>query len=444
MGKRNYAYSDVSSRKTEALAIEDLLVLDGEGDDDHFSAVHRRYFEKEKIACPACGSTKTRCSKLVKRKFKDIIESGEAFRIVDLHFYQRYFRCDNCGVSVFPEPISFGEKSVHYTNRLADKLARGTFRYSYKKVCEKYGVPASTASVGAIMRRQIQQSESKLYPIKTPDMICTVEVPFYGEVYPVILASYADNTYCVDILRDNSEGAYSHFFKTLDIAKVNVVCIEPNDSLQAAVASCIPKASMVLADECIARLAREAMVEVIRIEGKRLSLKHKKDRLTLHAKHLPDDFTKKQILNVLEGRPLLKSAYTSYQQLFDLLEDDWNYEMLSEWACSLSPELDAFDELRDVIEVYETEINRFLSLERQLPEFYPSDVKAVFDAIGGMPHCIFDVLRARSLLTTEPHNIRENGKILRLGIPVSHMKQKLNEISDNIKEEREYGLEREN
>ena len=72
MGKKRYKEKDVSKPMTDNLGIADLLVLKS-STDSHYYAVHRRYFTDDKLPCPACGSTKTRCSKVVKRTFKDIL-----------------------------------------------------------------------------------------------------------------------------------------------------------------------------------------------------------------------------------------------------------------------------------------------------------------------------------------------------------------------------------
>lgn len=441
MGKKNHVQSNVSTPKTDILGIDELLVLGNEGDDKNFYAVHRRYFTDEKLICPACGSTRTRRSKVVERTFKDIIGDMPDFRIINLHFRQSYLRCDSCGSSVFPEPISFGEKSVRYTNRLADKLAEGTLSHSYKKVCEKYGVPASTASVGAIMRRQIACRESRLRQLKAPSTLCVVEVPFYGDLYPVILATWNGRTYCLEILRDTSEHTYMQMFGRLDQTEIRSVFIDPNDSISSAVATAFPSAVPMVTDECIRRYARTAMVAAIDMKGKRLPLKEKKDRLLLHAKHLSDEELIGKITMALATRPELKSVYERYQHLLDLLEVDWTYEDLTKWAEDIPAGMSEFADLRDVIDIYETEIRSFATVFRHTPEEYNSSVKAVYDAIEAMPHCIFDVFRARCLLTREHDDVPENGKILRLGIPVDRMKIKMNEISDNIKERRDYGLQ---
>ena len=173
MGKKRYKEKDVSKPMTKDLGIADLLVLKT-STDSHYYTVHERYFSDDKLVCPACGSTKTRCSKVVKRTFKDILwddtpaEEGEeqGFRVFDLTFYQTYLRCDGCNNSVFPEPIEFGDKGCRYTNRLADALADGTFRFSYKKVCDYFGV----------LHRPLQSVQSCVGEFSTENRYCSPSV----------------------------------------------------------------------------------------------------------------------------------------------------------------------------------------------------------------------------------------------------------------------------
>lgn len=441
MGKKKYVQAEVSSLKTEELGIPDLLVLDGEGDDDNFYAVHHRYFKDKKSVCPACGSTKTRCSKVLKRKFKDIFwQDDDTYRVFNLFFYQRYLRCDGCKDSVFPEDIDFAEKGCRYTNRLSDALADGTFLHSYKKVCNYFGVPASTASVGVIMRRRIQYRESLLAPIKTPSVLCIIEAPFYGNIYPVVLALWDDEVYCIDILEDTTEAAYAKLFKTLDVDRVETVFIDPDESLHSAVDNYFPTASVVVTDECIFRYANNAMLDIIHADGKRFPVKYKENRLTLHKKHLPDDYTRKQINEGLMSRPRLKTAYECYQQLLELKETEWSYEELVSWVDGISNELSEFEDLSDVIDIYETEVKTFLDTHIKPPEVYSTSVQAICEAIRTMPHCIFDVLRARVMLTIEHDTIEEDDEIMRLGIRVDRLTKNMNDIALNIKEEREYGI----
>ena len=64
MGKKRYKKADVSKSMTDDLGIADLLALKT-STDSHYCAIHERYFSDDKLVCPACGSTKTRCSKVI-------------------------------------------------------------------------------------------------------------------------------------------------------------------------------------------------------------------------------------------------------------------------------------------------------------------------------------------------------------------------------------------
>ena len=360
--------------------------------------------------------------------------------MVDLTFYQRYLRCNGCNNSVFPEPIEFGDKGCRYTNRLSDALADGTFRFSYKKVCAYFGVPASTASIGPIMRRRIQYRESLLLPVSAPKKLGVMEVFFFREAHPAVFALRDEGVYCIDILEDSSEETVLTFLRTLDAAQVDTVYTDPVDSIRSAVATAFPGANLVVSDECILRYARDAMLEIIHEDGKRFPVKFKDAVLTIPNKHLQSDYNRRQVKDGMESRPRLKSAYEKHQALMELMAGDWTYEALSQWAHSLPDDLPEFETLIDVIDLFEQEINDFIETGEKPPDFYPTALQAVCEAFKGMPHCIFDVLKARCFLTISHDTIEENGKKYRLGVHTTRLTQNMNEISNNIKEARDYGL----
>ena len=449
MGKKLYRHSDVSESKTRILGIDKLLVLK-QSDSHSFHAVHERYFSDKKIPCPACGSQKTRCSKIEKRTFKDILwespavegEKEPPFKIIDLIFHQRYMRCDTCGESVFPEPISFADKGCRYTVRLSDVLAKGTFRFSYKKVCEHYKVPASTASVGPIMRRQIQYREKQLAPLAPFESLGIIEVRFHSEKYAMIFTITSGDVYCIDIMRDLSEETLISYLRSFNIQNIGIVYIDPIDSIRNAVSVSIPNAKIVVTDECILRYARTAMYDASSIEGKKMFLNHRNRYLTMPRKHIESDYILKQLDEKLPNRPKLNSAYIHYQSLIELLDGDWEYKDLVDWSQSYSDEGRYFADLDDAIELFEPEIKNTNSGDKELPDTYQTAISAILSAFADMPHCTFDVLRGRCFMTVSHDSYEENKKNYRLGIHYSRLVENMNDITVNIKEAREYALER--
>ncbi|MCD7708664.1 MAG: transposase [Clostridiales bacterium] len=452
MGKKLYGRQAVSESRTEALGIAGLLALKNEDKDNapkHYEAVQECYFTGEKPVCPNCGSANTRCSKILKRKFKDILpnngdteqgsEKRTKSRVIDLTFYQRYFRCDDCGGIVFPEPITFGDKGCRYTNRLSDVLAEGTFRHSYKKVCEYYGVPASTSSVGPIMRRRISYKESLMQPLYTPRVLGIIEVNFYHDTYPVVFALYKNTVYCIDILADSYEDTVLAYLRNFDASKVSGVYIDPADGILSAVTSAFVEAEPVVTDECLLRYARNAMIKIIQSDGKRFPVPYKETALTMQEKY-QNEHDKNQIKDGMASRPRLRSAYDVHQKFMRLMSDNWTYEDLREWVSELPPDLTEFSALVETIENYEQEIRSFINMDIKPPKNFKSATNAICDAFHSMPHCIFDVLKARCFLTTPFDTIEENGKKYRLGIPIDRFTQSMSGIANSIKEDRFYGL----
>lgn len=444
MGKKLYAKQNASKIKTEWLGIPELVVLNDGSNDTCFEVVHRRYFDDEKLPCPACQSLKTRCSKIVDRTLKDLVWLGDDhkyFRIIDLLFHQRYLRCDDCGQSVFPETSEFVVKGSKFTNRLSDTLADGTFQYSYKKVCQHYGVPASTASVGEIMRRRIRYRESILPPFRTPRVISIVEVLFFGEHYPVVLGIWDNEVYCLDILQDSSEETCGAFFKTLDASRVETVFVDPVDSIFNAANQYFPMASIVVTDEALLRYARNAMLNIIHSDGKRFPVVHKDRRLTVLQKKLDDKTVIPRIRDGMKIRPRLKLAYDHHQKLMKLLETDWKADDLRHWVEQIPGEVTEFASVADIVEFFETQIALYLELPEKPSNTYQFAVQGICDAIKAMPHCIFDVMRGRCMFSIPHDTVEENGNLWRFGIRSARLAERVNTISTYIREEREYGYE---
>ena len=191
MGKKLYESYHISPEKTEKLALTELCVLAQEEHEFQYRAVTQQYFSKDKAVCPTCGGTKTRVSKIVTRKLKDILISDDGQRqVIDLVFDQRYHRCCDCKNRVFPEDVSFAEPGCRYSNRLSDLLAEGTLTNSYSKVCAHYGVPASKTSVGVIMRRIFRQRLGKLPPLKTPITLSIFMVSYINLFAAIVVAIF--------------------------------------------------------------------------------------------------------------------------------------------------------------------------------------------------------------------------------------------------------------
>lgn len=453
MGKRLFQAVYASQDRTDTLALSGLMVV-GEADnrdtiDYIYHAVHKSYFSKAKTVCPHCGKANTAETKIRSRKFKDILfsESGE-HKVIDLVFHQRYFRCADCG-RVFREGVNFAEENCRFTNRLSDLLAEGTLTRTYEKVCKEYGVPASKASVGIIMRRRLQTRMEQLPPLDTPDALTVFVAYYYSAAYPVILGIYGEDIKLIDVLSESSESAYSVFFAGLDRAKVKQIYIDPEEPLHNAASTFFPDAQLIVSEECVRRYTRDAFKDVIKKEGPLCTIHQRYHTLTKSEGYLLD-YEQRQVKKTLGRLHRLAAAYNAYQDLLHSMDAGWDIDRIIGWVDSLpdyladyageGEQLDAlheFDVIKSILQLYEPQVNAYLALKEKPPIAMASAVISILDSLEEMPFCIYDVLHARMLLNVEQDYIIKDGATYRVGVPVDRLTRKMRDISEQIKKKRE-------
>lgn len=450
MGKRLYESYNISPERTEQLGIQELAVLSQSDDELQYRAVSQKYFSKEKAICPTCGGRKTRVSKIVTRKLKDILPvPNETGSVIDLAFDQRYYKCCDCGNRVFPEEITFAEPGCRYSNRLSDLLAEGTLTHSYSKVCAHYGVPASKTSVGVIMRRIFRQRWGKLPPLKTPITLSVFMVEYFGYSYPVIMNVADDGVYFIDILEESSEAAYQTFFSQFEANEVQRIFADADEQLISASSSSFPQAKIVMTDECLLRYVKSAFSEIIDDEGKYCGVPHRINAFTSRKQYLASG-EKRRVQRALETRPRLRAAYNAYQDLLNRIEAPWTVNTILQWIDQLPeyladetpdgetlPELQEFDIVKTILEMYKPLFEGYLAMDNKPPANYASCISGISDAVENMPCCIYDVLRARMTLNSPYITETVNDRTYRIGIPVDALIQSMNEITYKIMEERD-------
>jgi hypothetical protein ELI_1149 len=123
------------------------------------------------------------------------------------------------------------------------------------------------------------------------------------------------------------------------------------------------------------------------------------------------------------------------------METKWSMEDLRTWADQIPTEVDEFLAVGDIIDIFGEQLSGFLTLGEKPPNNYQFAVQGICDAIKDMPHCIFDVMRGRCIFSITHDTMEENGELWRYGIKSSRLTEKINEISANIREERDYGYQ---
>ena len=465
MGKRLFQKMFVSLDRTEKLGLPDLQVVTELDEPDKqettYHTVCSTYFTKDKPCCPVCGSNRTTETKIIPRTFKDMLPNTDKnVKIIDLVHHQRYFRCLDCDKTVvFHENIDFAEEGCKFTNRLSDVIAEGTLTRSYERVCRDYGVPASKASVGIIMRRRMRMRVDMQPPIKAPDSICIFLAGFFSDTFPMVLGIYGRDVRLLDLLPSSSVMDYRLFFQQFDCKKVMHVFIDPDEQLHSAVLEIFPQAEIMVSEEYIRRCAREALKDVIKKEGNHCNIHRRYAKLTAMESHLTSG-EHRRVTAGMKKLPRIRAAYNAYQDVLRRMESGWSIPLLRQWLDSLPDyvsdetgdgekiqSLTEFSFLRDVLNLYERQIQTYLENANKPPSGMESAVTGILDALERMPYGIYDVLRARMLSDVEQELVEIDGKQYRTGVRVEKLTEKMNGIAEAIrdkKEREEYGYDTEN
>ena len=454
MGKRLFRQVYVSTERTAALALPQLQVVseldEADKKETTYHTVHSSYFTKGKPICPACGKQNTTETKIIPRTFKDLIPTdSNQVKVIDLVFHQRYFRCKDCGNLVFHENVDFAEEGCKFSNRLSDLIAEGTLTRTYERVCKEYGVPASKASVGIIMRRRMRLKVDLQPPLKTPATLTVFIAEFFSGFYPLVLGVYENEVRLLDILPASSVSDYRLFFQQFDRRAVKQIFIDPDEQLHSAVMDAFPNAEVMVSEEYVRRCVRMALKDIIKKEGNHCNIHRRYDKLTAPAAHLTEG-EKGRISRGLEKLPRIRAAYNAYQDLLRRMESGWKIPLLKEWIESLPDYIEdeieegqkiqpitEFSLLDDVLNLYEDQIQRYLDNEKKPPFAVESAVTGLLDALDYMPYCIYDVLRARMLSNVEQELIEIDGMQFRTGVRIDKLTEQMNEIAGEIRAKKE-------
>ena len=463
LGKRLFQKVFVSPDRTQALGLSQLQVVseldEADKKETTYHTVHSSYFTKDKPVCPVCGKQNTTETKIIPRSFKDLLPSDDGkVQVIDLVFHQRYFRCKDCESIVFHENIDFAEEGCKFSNRLSDLIAEGTLTRTYERVCKEYGVPASKASVGIIMRRRMRLKADLQPPLKTPDALTIFIAEFFSGFYPLVLGIYGNEVRLLDILPASNVSDYRLFFQQFERSAVKQVFIDPDEQLHSAVVDAFPNAGVMVSEEYVRRCVRTALKDVIKKEGNHCSIYRRYAKLTAPAAHLTEG-EKGRISRGLEKLPRIRAAYNAYQDLLRRMESGWKIPLLQEWLESLPDYIEdeiqegqkiqpltEFSLLKDVLNLYEDQVQHYLDNEKKPPSAVESAVTGLLDALDYMPYCIYDVLHARMLTNVEQELIEIDDKKYRMGVRVDKLTEAMNDIAQKIrdkKEREEYGYDTE-
>ncbi len=156
---------EIDEQRTKELDIPELIVVSGEGDENHFFC--RLVPEIELPKCPRCGNLSGRNQGKMHRNFLDAFrrDNDAAVITISLEFSKRKCEAPGCGCVYYPE-FSFASPYSRTTRRLENAIVRMVLRggCSYAEIAEELHGKLSRQAVGNVFYRRVRELNADTSP----------------------------------------------------------------------------------------------------------------------------------------------------------------------------------------------------------------------------------------------------------------------------------------
>ncbi len=327
----------VDSGRTEQLAMDELFVVKGKGDTDHYVAWLYNYDEFPK-ECPACGGNRMMVHDRFPRTYMDyIIEEGVP-RIIHLDYQFYKYRCLNheCG-RIFPAEITFATVNDNVTHRLEDKIAELVIAgQSYEDICLFFRNQISRQGIGQIFNRWVNKRNESRKTKELPEIIGAITGSTDKAEYTMIFCCHEENNTQVirilDILLGIDSDCIIASLRRFGSSSTRFILTDCNPTVYAAAKEALPKSIHIIPAELWFKLVRNDYVDYIHPSLRWLPYKRKLE-LMIDPRAKDEENTDPQLKRMFEARPGLETTYNDYQNLMEKImnrEIRWTIDELDE------------------------------------------------------------------------------------------------------------------
>ena len=149
---------EIDERRTSELNLPELLVVSGEGDENHFFCI--LVPAKAFPACPDCGNPIVRNQGNMHREYLDVIWRRDDAALITIALEYRKNKCTatGCGRVYYPE-FSFAGPYARTTRRLENAVVRMVLRggLSYAEIANELEGRLSRQVIGQLFNRRVTE-----------------------------------------------------------------------------------------------------------------------------------------------------------------------------------------------------------------------------------------------------------------------------------------------
>lgn len=396
--------------RTELLAIDELLVLKGKGNDEVYYA---RSIDDHPDCCPRCGGTALKVQNSFSREYRDYIMVGNTPKIITLIYCFYKFHCLNPECRhIFAPEISFASIDSNVTYRLEKKIVDMVIGgRSYGDISLSFRKRLSRQGVGQIFNRWVHEKDDLRRIKECPRVIGIFTGHTCHDEYALIL-SCDESIRVLDAMYGVDTEKVKLSIRRLSGPQTEYVLTDCNPTVYEAVKEELPSATHIIPAEMWLRIVRETFIEMGRNILKWVSVYGKND-LILEPRNPNKEVMDWNLKQIFSSRPGIVGPYNDYHNLYDRIRDRefrWNINELDEWPESIDAE---FRENLEVAFITYKEYRNEIAAHQNHWEIVPDNLLSVtdhFDEFIGSRHIFSDeALKAVMLHSTEPDPINWQG-----------------------------------
>ena len=363
----------MDSARTDLLAIEELYVVKGKGDENNYVA-----WLNDEIpdCCPVCMGKKFRNHNLFSHTYTDYIKDENGIRIITVRYEFYKYRCLNpdCG-RIFSKEIPFATGRDNVTSRLeqliADSVIQGS---SYDEISNGFSGKLSRQAVGQIFNRWVHERDDRRALVELPEIIGVITGQLEDNKY-VLIISCDDGIRILDIMLGVDSSRIVASLRRFGSNVSKCILSDCDPTVYAAVKEALPGALHIIPAEMWLKLVREDFSllshEIMRWAVP--SIKKKQD-LILAAKAADEQNTSLELQRIFSARPQLIKPHKNFHDLRDLVtyhDVRWDISELDGWPEDLD---DSFRERLEVTLLQYEQYREEISRQQQFPEYVPENL----------------------------------------------------------------------
>ena len=332
---RKRKYSEFDEVRTHELKIDELRVVAGTGDENHYTAV----LDSDPVGCPKCGCVDIERKESRTRIFNDAIPVSDGkYRFDELTIVFNKYRCKNPECRhVFSQNICFADVTSKGTYRFSDAVAKSVMGMSYRQLAESIPFSVTPQALGNTFRSWYEKKNTAYKRIaegyrNTPSTLGIITARTQNLSYTIFLNCDEEEVKVLDVIPEIGTNALAEALAKLDDSSISHFVISCDQVIAEFLKAYYPGKEVVIPGYFYLDAVADDYFALIDSTGMHLTPEKKRNlcRAPLGAQ-LSEQDSKWVDAFILRHRRQ-HDAYDTVMKLRLLLMTRWEYKDLFDWA----------------------------------------------------------------------------------------------------------------